>query len=390
VFAGELSLTGALIDIAAPLAIAVAVARDDPGATLILPAGSARLAARVPGLTVLGAHTLADVVAHLDGSQGLAEAVAMPWAASAAAPCLSEVRGQAAARRALEVAAAGGHSLLMVGPPGAGKSMLAERLPGILPEMDAADMLAVSALCDLAARPLMVAAGRPYRAPHHSVSAAALVGGGSVPRPGEISLAHLGVLFLDELPEFNRRALECLREPLEHGHIAVARAMRSVVYPARFQLVAAMNPCPCGWRGDVQHACRCTPEQVQRYERRLSGPLLDRIDLRIFLPAAGAEWMQAKKGEDSACVRQRVALSRARAVARQGCSNARLSDAALADRGALSASAQEVLCQAVMRLGASARAAGRMMRVARTLADMAGQDSILACHMAEAIQYRRP
>jgi magnesium chelatase family protein len=264
VLAGELSLTGALVPVAAPLAIALNVARDQAGATLILPAASASHAAHVPGLEVLSAGTLAEVVAHLCGDKPLPRAVPTPWPAAPDAPCLSEVRGQGGARRALELAAAGGHSLLMVGPPGAGKSMLAHRLPGLLPPLSLIEALEVSAIGGLATGGASFSLQPPFRAPHHCATAPALVGGGAKPRPGEISLAHHGVLFLDELPEFDRRALEALREPLETGWVAIARAAHTLRYPARFQLIAAMNPCPCGWRGHPRIACRCTPEQAGR------------------------------------------------------------------------------------------------------------------------------
>jgi magnesium chelatase family protein len=297
---------------------------------------------------------------------------------------------EAAARRALEVCAAGAHSLLMSGPPGAGKSMLAQRLPGLLPALGPMQALEVAALSGLAAGAgrLPVIPVQPLlRAPHHTVSAIGLVGGAS--RPGEISLAHHGVLFLDELPEFRRDALEALREPLETGRVAIARATRRVEYPANFQLVAAMNPCPCGWRGHPTRSCRCTPDQVARYASKLSGPLLDRIDLHVTVPPADPSMLDGPPGESSAAVRERVMRCRARQEARQGCANAYLQGADMERHCEMSDDARELLRQAVRRLDVSGRALHRATRVARTVAVLDASDRIESRHVAEAIQYRR-
>jgi len=389
VFAGELSLTGALVPVGAALAIALAVARSRPGAVLVMPRVSAALAAHVPGVTVLAAATLAEVVAHLAGRGTLPAATPAALPEPPPEPCLSDVRGQAAARRALEVAAAGGHSLLMVGPPGAGKSMLARRLPGLLPGLPPDQALEAAAIAGLAGlQPTL--SRRPFRAPHHSASAAAMVGGGARPRPGEISLAHLGVLFLDELPEFDRKVLEALREPLETGRVAIARALGKTEYPACFQLVAAMNPCPCGWRGHPVRPCRCSPEQAARYRARVSGPLLDRIDLQIELPPPEQDWLDLPAGEPSAAVRQRVEDCQRLQRRRQGCLNAALAPGAMDAHCPLDDGARALLRQAMSRLGWSGRAAHRVVRVARTLADLDGAPQLHARHVAEAIQYRRP
>ena len=390
VLAGELSLTGALVPVAAALAIALAVARSQPGATLILPSANAAQAARVPGLRVLRADTLAEVVAHLGGQAPLPEAIAAEPPPAAPEPCLSEVRGQSAARRALEIAAAGGHSLLMIGPPGAGKSMLARRLPGLLPPLDPEQALEAAAVAGLAGAADAALSDRPpFRAPHHGASAAALIGGGARPRPGEISLAHLGVLFLDELPEFDRRVLESLREPLETGRVAIARALRKVEYPARFQLVAAMNPCPCGWLGHPVRACACPPERVARYRGRLSGPVMDRIDLQVELPAPESDWVDLPPGEPSAAVRERVLACRQRQLGRQGGVNAALEPAVLDAVCVMDEAARSAFKQVMARLGWSGRAAHRVLRVARTVADLAASERIGAGHVAEAVQYRR-
>ncbi|MEN4919397.1 YifB family Mg chelatase-like AAA ATPase [Achromobacter spanius] len=390
VLAGELSLTGALVPVAAPLVIALGVAREAPDATLILPAGSAEQAAWVPGLRVLSARSLADVAAHAAGVCLLPNAVPSPWPDAAPAPCLSAVRGQPGARRALEVAAAGAHSLLMVGPPGAGKTMLAARLPGLLPPLERGQALETAAVAAMAGLPEALTGQPPFRAPHHSASVAALVGGGGRPRPGEISLAHHGVLFLDELPEFSRRSLEALREPLEAGRVVIARALHAAQFPARFQLVAAMNPCPCGWRGHPARACACTPDQVSRYAGKISGPLLDRIDLHVTLPPSDPDWMAAAPGEASDAVRARVVRCRERQHARQGKPNAGLAGAELDEFCAMDDAARNLMSQAMRRLKGSARAMHRALRVARTIADLDGQDRLAACHVAQAVQYRRP
>ncbi|MCW8181147.1 YifB family Mg chelatase-like AAA ATPase, partial [Verminephrobacter eiseniae] len=294
-------------------------------------------------------------------------------------------------RRALEMAAAGGHSLLMVGPPGAGKSMLAQRFAGLLPAMTVSEALESAALASLAGRFRAEAWGqRPTIAPHHSASAVALVGGGAPPRPGEISLAHQGVLFLDELPEFPRAALEALRQPLESGHISIARAAQRADFPARFQLVAAMNPCPCGFAGATQRACRCTPDQISRYQSKLSGPLLDRIDLHVEVPALPAEQLlQASAGETSAAIRERVARARALALARQGKSNQALQGQEIDTQLHLNAGATQFLHSAATRLGWSARSTHRALKVARSIADLAGSPGTELGHVAEAMQYRR-
>ena len=386
-FAGELSLSGELRPVRGTLAMCLSAA--GAGRTFVLPQASADEAALVRAATILPARGLLDVCAHLSGAAPLAAHVRAVAPAPTFAPDLAEVKGQLPAKRALEVAAAGQHSLLMSGPPGSGKSMLASRLPGILPPMTDQEALESAAVHSLAGGFDVARWGlRPFAAPHHSASAPALVGGGGVPRPGEISLAHNGVLFLDELPEFERRVLEALREPLETGHIRVARAARRAEFPARFQLVAAMNPCPCGFLGDAR--CRCTPDQIARYRSKLSGPLLDRIDLMIDVPAVTETELSARRGgETSAVVQVRVAAARAVQIARQGKPNALLTPDEIDIHCLPDCAGAALLKQAMTRLDLSARAYHRILKVARTIADLAGADIIRGPHIAEAIQYRR-
>lgn len=396
-FAGELSLAGELRPVRGALALALAVQRSGSARSLVLPQASAAEAARAGQVHVCGAPNLLAVVRAMlpgDAAQALDQASAPAMAAAVHPHDLRDVRGQAAANRALEVAAAGGHSLLMVGPPGSGKSMLAQRLPGLLPPMADDEALAAAALAGLSPAGFDAALWRqrPIRSPHHSASAVALVGGGSPPRPGEISLAHGGVLFLDELPEFPRAALEALREPLETRQITIARAARSALFPAGFQLVAAMNPCPCGWLGAQVpgRACRCTPDQVSRYQGRLSGPLLDRIDLQVEVAAvAPADLLAQPQGDRSADVAARVATAHARQLQRQGRPNAALDAGQLDALCRLDDAASRFLQTAATRLGWSGRGLHRGLKVARTIADLAGADHITVAHLAEAMQYRR-
>jgi magnesium chelatase family protein len=387
---GELSLSGELRPVPGVLPAALKCAQAGHG--LVLPQANAAEAMLAPGARVYPAQTLSALCADLQ-QNGLQPAPVVPTAQAATPePDLAEVRGQAQARRALEVAAAGGHSLLLVGPPGAGKSMLARRLPGILPPLTADESLAAAAVASIALGGFDAAhwGRRPFRAPHHTASGVALVGGGSQVRPGEITLAHCGVLFLDELPEFDRRTLEVLREPLESGRISISRAARQADFPARFQLIAAMNPCPCGWLGDPSGKCRCTPDQVLRYRAKISGPLLDRIDLQLFVPRVEAARLAgaAEAGESSATVRARVATARAIQYERQGCTNAQLEGADLDRHARPDAAGGTLLQTALARHLLTARSYHRCLRVARTLADLDGSARPGAAHVAEALRYR--
>ncbi len=389
-FAGELSLSGHLRPIRGALAMVLAAGED--AACFVLPRESAGEAALAHGTSILAADTLLEVCAHLSGQGTLSAPVCGNSTDLAASfPDLLEVRGQAQAKRALEIAAAGAHSLLLAGPPGTGKSMLASRLPGLLPPMAQKAALESAAVLSLAGQFDPERFGAiPYRSPHHSASTAALVGGGSVPRPGEISLSHKGILFLDELPEFDRRVLEALREPMESGSIHISRAARQATFPAEFQLIAAMNPCPCGHHGDPRGKCRCTPDQVSRYRSKLSGPLLDRIDLQVEVPNLPPETLQqSPDGEPSPVVRARVVQARTRQLHRQGKPNARLDTKEIDAHCRPDENGNALLKSAMTRLNLSARAYHRVLKVARSIADLACSDAVLAPHIAEAIQYRR-
>lgn len=394
-YIGELALSGKLRPVPAVLPAALAAA--ERGHTLVVPHANGDEAA-LAGADILAVASLGALCAHLTGQQPLTPHPSPSWEARGeSGPCLTQIRGQKAAKRVLEIAASGAHSLLLSGPPGSGKSMLAARLPGLLPPLSQRQALQVAAIHSLrAARPLSAFLERPFRSPHHTASAAALVGGGSYPKPGEISLAHHGVLFLDELPEFDRKVLEVLREPLETGQVHIARAAQQLTFPARFQLVAAMNPCPCGHLGNPEKSCGFRCEKARRYQSKLSGPLLDRIDLHLEVPAAGPEILLGDPGaggtdggadrESSARVRERVRHAWRRQWQRQGHLNRDLEGGPLSDNLA----AHRLWLTGVMtRLDLSARALHRSLRVARTIADLAGSEEIDREHLREALSYRQ-
>jgi magnesium chelatase family protein len=392
-FLGELALSGALRPVRGVLPVALAA--RNAGRALVVPEENAAEAAHASGVRVYAARHLLEVCGHLNGTAPLGIAAAAPLDVERLPyPDLSEVRGQEHAKRALEIAAAGGHSLLFSGPPGTGKSMLAGRLPGILPPMTESEALGAAAVLSVSEQgfdPIRWGQ-RPFRAPHHTASGVALVGGGSNPKPGEISLAHEGVLFLDELPEFDRRVLEVLREPLENGRIVISRAARQAEFPARFQLVAAMNPCPCGYLGDSGGRCRCTADQVARYRARISGPLLDRIDMHVEVPRLPPQALSRPAGGDeetSDCVRERVVRARALQIRRAGKPNHALTSREVEASCPLEPAGRLLLERAMHSLGLSARAFHRVLKVARTIADLAGAEQIQVAHLGEAIGYRR-